>query len=288
MTTGAGPPSIRYFPPAPALKGFVSSYYLFEVRAPFVRDVMRAETAQIRFVLEGRGAIGYGDGAWGPMPRASIAGPSLSASRFEIYGPFRLWGVGLTPAGWAALIGEEADRYADRVVELDGLAPALVLSVWAELAEASGPDVWVAATDRLLSALARRARPVPFWLTRTTDRWLTEHDDPDVNRLVAELGMSNRQVERLVRRHYGASPKLIARKFRALKAAVRLGLDPEGGWQAAAGCAFYDQSHFIREFRRFVGLTPGRFLARDPSMVSHLTIAERARAPELPALLRLS
>ncbi|MFN7174528.1 MAG: AraC family transcriptional regulator, partial [Thermaurantiacus tibetensis] len=118
--------ALRYYPPAPSLRAFLSSYYVFEFPAAEMHDVLRAELAQARFVVAGHGSIAYGNRLFQPMPAASLAGPSGAAIRFHAFGPFRLIGAGLLPAGWAALVGEEAAAYADRLEDLSGLAPALV------------------------------------------------------------------------------------------------------------------------------------------------------------------
>ncbi len=280
--------ALRYHLPAPALRDFLSCYYVFEVGAAQVHDVLRAEVAQARFLLRGHGYIAYGDNPFQPMPMASLAGPSGAAIKMHAFGPFRLIGVGLLPAGWAALVGEEASRHADRLDDLAGLAPALVSSALMRMHEARDDRGLVEAADALFLALAAGARPPPLWLTRTTDAWLVDTPAPDVNVLVETLGMSGRQVERLVARVYGASPKYLARKYRALQAAVRLGLHPEQGWQGAAGTAYYDQSHFIREFRHFIGMTPGQFVARDAPWITRLTIAKRTGAAAMPKLTRAS
>jgi AraC-like DNA-binding protein len=282
------PLRLSYFPPAAPLRGLISSYYLFETDHAHISDVLRAELPQMRFLLQGHGQISYGEGLPQPMPFASIAGPSMHAIRFEACGPFRLLGAGLLPAGWSALIGESAEQFSDRLCDLHALAPAAVDSAYLRMAEAVTARQMTAAADAFFLLLSMRAKPPPLWFTRTTDTWLADSPDPDVGRLVAELGMSARQVERLMLRHYGGPPKLIARKFRTLQAAVRLGLDPEGGWESAAAGVFYDQSHFIREFRRFVGMTPGQFTAEGAPWITRLTIAKRSAAATMPKLTRIS
>lgn len=279
---------LTYLPPAAPLAGLISSYYLFETSLPALSDVLRAETAQVRFLLQGEGSLSYGGRPPEPMPFAALAGPSAHAIRFDARGPLRILGAGLLPAGWAALVGEDADAYADRLVDLAGLAPGAVCSAFLRMGEARSYREIAAAADALFLLLSMEARLPPLWLTRAADDWLVSSPSPDVNLLVDRLDMSARQVERMVRRVYGAPPKLLSRKYRALQAAVRLGLDPEAGWEAAAANAFYDQSHFIREFRTFVGMTPGRFADHDSPWLTRLTIAKRQALPNLPELARVS
>ena len=92
---------------------------------------------------------------------------------------------------------------------------------------------------------------------------------PVIERLATVTGLSRRQVERRCNALYGAPPKLLARKVRALRAAVAMAAgdtsDVEG---------FYDQSHLIREVKHFTGLTPKR-MRDEPGALAHLTITQR-------------
>ena len=99
--------------------------------------------------------------------------------------------------------------------------------------------------------------------------------------------MSARSVERLARRIYGASPKLLARKYRTLNAAVRMGNGDIPGWADVVGSAYYDQSHFIREFKQFVGITPTRFVI-EAAPLMRLTIVRRRMMPDMPKLASYS
>src|SRR3546814_9303468 len=87
--------------------------------------------------------------------------------------------------------------------------------------------------------------------------WLTASASPQVPELVEATGMSIRSVERMTKHYYGLSPRMLARKYRAVRAASALARG-EGLDAAQLGDAFYDQSHLIREIKRFAGTTPGQ------------------------------
>lgn len=274
---------VRYFAPAPRLRGLVSSYYWCETDQPLLRDRMRAELGQIRFVVAGSLSYNFPDNRQVDGPCALLSGPTSAPVATCATGPFKCFGAGLMPAGWSAMIGANADTLADDAVELRSVVGAAADEVGDRLVEAPDDAARVAAADAFFIRLLDRPRSVPLWFLRLTDDWLTATPDPRVDVLVAASGMSARQVERWSRRHYGASPKLLARKYRALQAAVRLGTGEARGWAEAAGDAFYDQSHFIREFKQFVGMTPARFLI-DAAPVSRVTIARRRLLPGMPRL----
>ena len=53
------------------------------------------------------------------------------------------------------------------------------------------------------------------------------------------------------------TPKWVLKRYRLHEAAARLADDPGGSWaEVAADLGYFDQSHFIRDFTRAVGLTP--------------------------------
>lgn len=275
--------TVRYFAPSPQLRGLISSYYWCETDLPVLNDRMRAELGQVRFVVEGTLRCAYDDGRILDCPPCLLSGPTMGPVATQAIGPFRVFGAGLMPAGWAGLIGVDAAELADGVVDLAGVIGARASSAMDEIGNAFDDAERIAAADRFFTELLTGARAVPLWFTRLTDDWLVATPNPSVDTLVAATGMSSRQVERWARRHYGASPKLLARKYRALQAAVRLGTGDAGNWAEAAGDAFYDQSHFIREFKQFVGTTPSNFMT-NAAPVSRLTIARRRLLPGMPKL----
>lgn len=71
------------------------------------------------------------------------------------------------------------------------------------------------------------------------------------------LGLSPRQLRRLFDRHIGVSPKSLARIVRFQSVLRTMMQVPEKEWgQRCLDFGYYDQAHFIREFKAFSGLTP--------------------------------
>jgi AraC-like DNA-binding protein len=74
---------------------------------------------------------------------------------------------------------------------------------------------------------------------------------------------SLRQLERGFQRVIGASPKLFARTLRFEQAQRRLMFDPETDLtRLSQQCGYFDQAHFIKEFRTFTDLTPSQYARR--------------------------
>lgn len=78
--------------------------------------------------------------------------------------------------------------------------------------------------------------------------------------IAEEVGYSERHLNRLFKDMTGISPKLMAQIFRFEKASEQLFKCTDSGNAAVVlEWGYYDQSHFIREFKRFSGMTPGEF-----------------------------
>lgn len=128
---------------------------------------------------------------------------------------------------------------------------------------ASQLEDMVAAAEAYLKAVIALADPPPAWLIRTVEQWLQASLDPDVADLLARTGLSNAQAQRQLKHLFGAPPKLLARKYRALRAAMRIAAGL-GNWQDYVGNGFYDQSHCIREIKYFTGVTPAAIRRAPP------------------------
>lgn len=84
-----------------------------------------------------------------------------------------------------------------------------------------------------------------------------EFDTPlTLDRLAGEVNLSPWALLRMFKRRTGLTPYLVQARTRLDRARVALenGAPPA---DAAALCGFTDQSHMTRQFRRWMGITPG-------------------------------
>ncbi|MGB7405788.1 MAG: AraC family transcriptional regulator [Pacificimonas sp.] len=259
---------MRFHLPASDLRRLVSSYYILDFDVPVFTDILQAEQANVRFAVKGRYDISItGTATKGVYTGAMFFGPRSQPLVMRAEGPGRVFGVGLLPMGLEALARVSAHEVINVIEPMDAIAGSLAETTMEMMSAADGDGQVCEIANYFFRAVAERTTRRAGGFQNSVERWLTDADDPQVDTLVALCDVSARQVERLTRAYFGISPKFLARKSRALRAAAKLRLNPQLGWTDVAGPGFYDQSHFIREFRAFTGMTPTHFAAvKSPAM----------------------
>jgi AraC-like DNA-binding protein len=84
------------------------------------------------------------------------------------------------------------------------------------------------------------------------------------------VGITTKRLIALFRAEIGLSPKAYAR-IRRLQPALRL-LGSMSGAQVAAEIGYFDQAHFVREFRSFTGMTPTQYTKQRLLLPSHFPV----------------
>lgn len=263
--------TLDYATPEEALRGHLSVFYEFRADVPVFEDVERADLAQVRFLLSGSDAwYRFADGTQQNAPAIQILGPTTGPTISHATGPVHMFGAGLLPSGWGAMLDFEASLLVNRVIDATELFGKGLYKSLDAMRATTTIDEKVAIGSAIAHLLIARGHSAAFDFARIVDDWLADSPSPDVNVLIAATGLSRRQVERNCKAIYGSPPKLLARKYRALKAAIALAKH-EAGVEELVDHGFYDQSHMIREIKHFTGVTP-KTIAEDLPTLATLTL----------------
>lgn len=179
------------------------------------------------------------------------------------------WAVGvmLEPAGGFLVAGRTMADFKDRHVDLGEVlvdADAVVDAVRTAMDRPLLLASHTRATDAMTGALRRHA-PVDGEGRLINDIVAFVENDPEVLRVAQvceRFGLSERALQRLVRRRVGLSPKWLIQRRRLQEASVRLRENPASLATVATDLGYADQPHFTRDFRAITGMTPGDFAGR--------------------------
>ncbi|MEE2030951.1 helix-turn-helix domain-containing protein [Rhodococcus chondri] len=193
--------------------------------------------------------------------------PGLSTTRLTGDG----WAVGVmfTPAAGYLLTGKPVAAFTDRYVDLSEVLGDDGIRLTRSVRDAMNRDprsvdahrAAMSVFDDLLNSFV----PVDEegHLINRVVAFVEDH--PDVLRVEQvrdEFDLSERALQRLVHRRTGLTPKWLIQRRRLQEAAGRLRDRSMPLAEVAAVLGYADQPHFVRDFTRVVGMTPGAFAAR--------------------------
>jgi AraC-like DNA-binding protein len=210
---------------------------IFNLRAPYTRAVAGRRPRRIS--------------------RSNLDAQRIHPIRIEQRGDVRICGVRFRIAGLAPFVAAPVDRFSNRVVPIATVFGKTIVALENELRAAEADRQ--AQTELLDAFFLRR---LELGKPNTLVHQLKDQIDAEgglerVAELCARAGISRRQLDRLFRSQLGFNPKTFARVVRFQRALARLRSDP-GCTLAdlAAECGYYDQPHFVREFKALAGSPP--------------------------------
>ena len=197
------------------------------------------------------------DGTVVTQPLHMVVGPASGPTVITPSGAVDIIGVRLHP--WTvSVLGVHAAALRDRCMPLREVAPTLAERCAHALATAMA-DAPVARVAALLGAFGEAtAAYVPdVRLAAVVARCDAGGEWPGMGAMGRELGFGVRALERLFAAHVGLPPKTLVQILRVQRAIAEVRRNPHRTWAAVAASAGYvDQSHLVREMRRFAGLKP--------------------------------
>jgi AraC-like DNA-binding protein len=82
-----------------------------------------------------------------------------------------------------------------------------------------------------------------------------------VKHLGTRCGVQERTLQRLFHRYVGASPRWVIKRYRIFEALESIAAGTQVEWAALAqNLGYFDQAHFINDFRKLVGCSPSDYV----------------------------
>jgi AraC-like DNA-binding protein len=166
-----------------------------------------------------------------------------------------VFGIKFRPGGFRPFVAGPVSRFTNRSISLTS-----VLDFGAQLtAEVLGAGADAAMVERaealLLRHLPEPDSQIPL-LGGIVDAIAADRSIVRVDQLVEQYGLGKRALQRLFREYVGVTPKWVIQRYRLFEAAERLTSTDADGALLAQELGYFDQAHFIRDFKAMVGRTP--------------------------------
>jgi AraC-like DNA-binding protein len=246
-------------PPA-SLAPYVRFFWVLESDEAYTHRSLADGCAELFFHYHGVFTELQKNGTRQSASLSGIQGPSQSYRRFTIDKGFGMFGIYFYPFAIPQLFGMPVSSLANQMPDLQSWlgmeGKELEERMMLASTNAQRVQIMVAFLEKRLRHQDQSLHP----LTRAISGLIDEGKTGRVDELSAQYFLSMRQFERKFKALAGLSPKLYNRILRFQNATHQYKEDKKLT-DIAYDCGYYDQSHFIHDFKEFSGLHPKAYFS---------------------------
>lgn len=252
------------YKPSPVLGQYVKCYYLLEYgKGSLIEDhAFATGCIEVMFTLEGSLWQTKSKDAFTATSPIELWGQILQPLAFKITGQSKVFGIRFHPATAAFFLQQDINQFSDCVLDLTTVMGNAIADLHARLQEATNNEQRVKLTEiYLLKKIDEQSRIISkINLVQQIMNELSHKDFFDnIENVAARYGLTARYLQKVFARYTGLTPKLYSKVNRFQNSVVLLGKQKHALTDIALECGYFDQSHFIREFKSFTGYSPSYF-----------------------------
>lgn len=250
----------RRFSPSAALAAFVDSYWLIQTARSSV------EHQELMHPGGGFGIVfNYGDALSfdeGPHEgRCCFDGINTKTRVLSLSGAVEVMGIRFKPAGVYALLDISLSEIKNTTASVYEAAPQLA-RLYDRLGECKTlREKLLAVERRLLQCLCSRSAHSATAVA-AVEAIRSSGGRRPLGEISHGLALGRRKIERVFKEHVGMTPKEYANSLRIATARDYLKKSDKSLAEIALALDFFDQSHFIKQFKAVVGMTPQVYRSR--------------------------
>jgi AraC-like DNA-binding protein len=185
----------------------------------------------------------------------------------------RVIGVQFRPGGAFPFLKMPAGEVANDTYSLDDIWPGKAASIRDALMNAGDVTAMFATLERLLLAQLKGSSPLHPAVAFAVGQLSGPVANARVGDVADRVGLSSRRFIELFRNQTGLTPKSFQRVRRFQQVLRSLRANSEENWtDVAYRCGYYDQAHFIHDFRLFSGMTPGEYVTVATPHLNHVPL----------------
>lgn len=178
----------------------------------------------------------------------------------QLEGLDQVFGVKFKPGGFYPFYRRPMVTLVDQSIDVAACFGATGMELAERVLAAGTFDAKCAVVEafllRHLPAVDAQVARVSSLLARISQ----ETDITAVQDVLAISGLNKRGLQRLFQKYVGVSPKWVIQRYRLHEAIAQVQAGKTLSWSALAlELGYFDQAHFVRDFRQLVGMAPGEY-----------------------------
>jgi len=250
--------------PCPQLGYYVKCYYLFESDSELHDTVFPGGYMEIIFNL--------GEGIWKTRhnnvfhktPRVELWGQLTKPLAVQTTGRNAMLGIRFYPHSASCFLNEEAWQFNDRISDVRDVLGMSVNSLHEKLMNEPELKNRVELLEsfllKRLSIAENRSHRMSM-VSTIVNELKQPATSTTVENIARRYDITPRYLQKLFLNHTGVTPKLFARINRFQNSLKLISKRETSLTSVAHDSGYFDQSHFIREFKSFTGFAPSAYSA---------------------------
>jgi AraC-like DNA-binding protein len=202
---------------------------------------------------------------------AVVSGPRTRCFVIDTSQEERVFGIQFRPGGAFPFFKPPVSEFKNTDVTLECLWKGAAGELRERLLAASSvASMFALAEQYLVARLVREPRLHPA-VEFARQRFSGAPHIATVSSVLDSIGVCHHRFTQLFNEQVGLSPKAFCRVRRFQRVLHSVHRLRDADWvQVALDCGYYDQPHFIHDFRAFSGLTPAQYMARATDHLNHV------------------
>jgi AraC-like DNA-binding protein len=272
-------PSYHQYYPSPALAEYIECYWTFHSPGDSTVVERLIPGGRIEMIFNFAHALEWLTAAT-TAPGISNSDTEIMGHRNQIFfarrsGEVNLLGIRFKPGGIHAFTSVPASLLLNQFIPAENVMDFPLTEWKSRLQEIPDDGKKIELLNMLLTAAIRETRMDWTWASKAVRAIQTEQHFGSIQELCSFNGGYYKKLERSFLRYVGYTPKYYSRIVRFNKALRQLSLQSISMTSAGYACGYFDQSHFIKDFRQFAGTTPKNFL-KSENLLANLLIRNQA------------
>lgn len=263
------------FKPHPDLESLVSCYWTLEVPADANAERQRIVpdgTIEMAFILGDDIKRYTSEDEFILQPRAMVLGQTIKPFYIEPTGYVNTFAIRFYPYGFANFVTEPIKNLANKETPIESLfEQKIAKELEQKIIHAEDVQQRIEIIEGFLLDKLSEKSTVDNIVKTTVDALLSTNGSASIGTILKEDISKRRQLERKFVKQIGISPKQLGKVIR-LQSALKmlLGEEAESLTNIAYESEYYDQAHFIKDFKEFTGTSPTAFLGNENMALSAL------------------
>ena len=206
------------------------------------------------------------------QPRAMVLGQTMAPFFIEPTGEVNTFAISFHPYGFANLTDQPIKTLADQETPLQNvLEKTIAKNLNSSIVNAKDTQQRINCFEKFMFEKLKDPSTVDTIVASTVDALIASNGNASIQNLLKENPSKRRQLERKFAQQIGVSPKQLSKVIRMQRALKMLiGQEQKNLSAIAHENEYYDQAHFIKDFKTFTGVSPKDFLSDESLQLSAL------------------